>query len=160
MKCAGCGEEVEDLLKHRNCFEDRVDVDEEDGLKKELRDYIIKAEELAREVDALRTYNRQMRDKLARILNLTKDSQTRMKTIRDVLEEPLPPHDPLAVELSRENMLAEIDELLQDRGAWVGGRLDSIRALLGHRDSMRRLLRDIHRDTAPWVATAEEKGDR
>lgn len=41
-----------------------------------------------------------------------------------------PPHDLIAVEITRAELLEEIDDLLQTCGAWVGGRLDSIRALI------------------------------
>ena len=44
--------------------------------------------------------------------------------------EQLPPSAPAAVEAKRADMLAEIDEALTDGGAWVGGRLDSIRRLI------------------------------
>jgi hypothetical protein len=42
----------------------------------------------------------------------------------------LPPSDPMAVEISCAELLAEIDKTLQDAGVWIGGRLDSIKQLI------------------------------
>ena len=43
--------------------------------------------------------------------------------------------DPATAETECANMLKEVDDLLEDRGEWCGGRLDSIEALMAARDS-------------------------
>jgi len=120
---------------------------------------------MAQDREELMSTIRHMRDKLTRVAELVPPYTESVdgRKIAAVVMEQLPPHDPLAVEIERANMFREIDDLLQDRGAWVGGRLDSVKALLNQCDGMRTLLLGLDRwiddnrqAVHSWVATDEE----
>lgn len=84
-------------------------------------------------VEGLRVQNQHLVSKLIRILDITyadRNNSLTMAAVRDVALEQLPPSNPIAVETSRAEMLAEIDKTMQEAGVWIGGRLDSIKQLI------------------------------
>jgi hypothetical protein len=102
---------------------------------------------MAQDREELMATIRHMRDKLTRVAELVPPYTESVdgRQIMAVVMEQLPPSDPTMVEIERANMLKEIDDLLQARGAWVGGRLDSIDRLLRDREDLRCLLSSLHR---------------
>jgi hypothetical protein len=85
--------------------------------------------------EELRAANKHMRDKLVRIVEKVPlvNRDPVLGAIKEIATEQLPPGDPAMVELERANMLVEIDDVLSKAGCWVGGRLDSIEALVARR---------------------------
>lgn len=119
--------------------------------------------ESRRRIEDLQTRNRHLTNKLALIVEIIPPGDVYRAVIEDIVE-PMSPNDPAAVEIERAVMLAEIDDLLRAHGAWAGGRLDSIKTLLGQRDGMRNLLLTIHRfiddnraAINSWVVTTVEE---
>jgi len=89
---------------------------------------------LVTERDESQAQNAHMTNKLARIIThiplIGGLSHDAVREIADIILMQLPPSNPIAVEASHAEMLAEIDKVLVESGVWVGGRLDSIKQLI------------------------------
>lgn len=93
--------------------------------------YALRISRLNVEVNELRVHNRHLTNKLACIVEyIGSPFGDVTQEIYDIATEQLSSYDPAMIEIERATMMAEIDKTLKEAGAWVGGRLDSIRQLI------------------------------